>query len=155
MFCARSPLRSTSVAALGVLAVAVSVVGCHGRSASVRREGDLATAEAEAKAHEVTLTSAELDSSGRPTGLPPSGASSAADNEMNAAFRLEQSDYRARLLVRLDQLDRAVLRARPGSDLRARRALLKSDLDAVNRSTEQDWATLRTKLERDLGPEQR
>ena len=32
----------------------------------------------------------------------------------------------------------------------SRRDFLKADLDAVNRSTEPDWATLRTKADRDL-----
>ncbi|GAC1561919.1 MAG: hypothetical protein NVS3B10_19490 [Polyangiales bacterium] len=77
---------------------------------------------------------------------------------MEAAFRLEQSDYRNRLEHALDLLDGEVARthkngAATGSRataLRARRALLTSDLAAVDRSTEQDWATLRTKVERDL-----
>jgi hypothetical protein len=150
MPCARSHLRPTSTAL--ALAIAVLGVGCHGRSASARHESDRATAEAEAKAQEVTLTSAELES---PAADARSSARTTGDDEMNAAFRLEQSDYRSRLQVALDQLDRAVLRTRPSRDLRTHRALLKADLDAVERSTEQDWATLRTKLERDLESEGR
>ena len=148
MFFARSPLCSPSIVIVGALAVAVAGAGCHGRSASVRRASDQATAEAEAKAQETTITSAELDQTA-------AGARTTGDDEMNAAFRLERSDYRERLQVALDQLDRAVLRTRPSRDLRTRRAVLKSDLDAIERSTEQDWATLRTKLERDLDTEQR
>jgi hypothetical protein len=83
---------------------------------------------------------------------------SRANGETIAAFRLEQSDYRGRLRRALDRLDDALGQlpasaspsdARTG-DLRARRDLLKADLDAVDRSTEPDWATLRTKEERDL-----
>ena len=81
---------------------------------------------------------------------------------MVAAFRLEQSDYRARLEAALNQLDKAVARASPNGPRhgsagesraagapRAARAS-QADLEAVDRSTEQDWATLRTKIERDL-----
>ena len=151
-FCTRPPFRQTAVILMGVLCVAGLGVDCHRRSAGARRESDRATAAAEAMAQQATITSAEVDAS----------ATSGGD-ETSAAFRLEQSDYRRRLQVALDQLDRAVLRSgrsradaapsgRHVHELRSRRALLRSDLEAVDRSTEQDWATLRTKLERDLDP---
>ena len=73
----------------------------------------------------------------------------------------DRGDWRRhRCLSCLDLLDQEV--ARPHrvaggaqresrtAALRARRDLLKGDLVAVDRSTEQDWATLRTKVERDL-----
>lgn len=131
---ARSHLALIGVVLLGAL-------GCQGRSAAVRREADRATAEAESRAQEATITSAAI------VPAPEEG-----DDATTAAFRLEQYDYRGRLSVALDQLDKAVLHSRASRDLRARRALLKADLEAVERSTETDWATLRTKLERDLEP---
>jgi hypothetical protein len=135
---------------LGVLGIAASFpIGCRGRSATARRDDDLATSEAEAKAkaQEVTITGAELAPR-----ASEATAQAARDEEMTAAFRLEQSDYRGRLQMALDQLDRAILHSRSG-DLRARRRLLKADLEAIDRCTEHDWATLRPKLERDLATE--
>ena len=135
----RLPLAT--LALLGVAAVCEP--GCHGSPATSRRDGDRATAEAEAKAQEATITSAEVS---------PTADAGATSGEMAAAFRLEQSDYRGRLQRALDQLDTAILRASRSRELRARRRVLKADLEAVDRGTEQDWATLRTKLERDLVP---
>jgi hypothetical protein len=133
------------VGALALAALATATAGCHRTSDAERRQSDQATAEAEQKAQEpqeASLTSATLD---------------AAPDEMGAAFRMEQSDYRGRLQHALDLLDGEVVRARRAgeprarrNDLRARRSLLKADLVAVDRCTEQDWATLRTKVERDL-----
>jgi hypothetical protein len=129
--------------------------GCHNESAAARRASDRATAEAEERAQEASLTSATFE--------PHADAEEASDEALRAkgetiaAFRLEQSDYRGRLQRSLDQLDGEVLHARGARfrearirDLRARRDLLKADLQAVDRSTAQDWATLRTKVERDL-----
>jgi hypothetical protein len=130
--------------------LAGSGAGCRGRSAAAHQESERATAEAEARAGEATTTSAELSVDDAATSVR-----GPVDSEMAAAFRLEQSDYRNRLQIALDQLDTAVRRSARGDsrrhDLSEQRALLKSDLVAVDRSTEQDWATLRTKLERDLG----
>jgi hypothetical protein len=139
--------RSQLLVAFALAALATATAGCHRTSDAERRQSEQATAEAEEKAaeekaQEASLTSATLD---------------AARDEMNAAFRMEQSDYRGRLQHALDLLDGEVVRARRAgeprarkNDLRARRSLLKDDLVAVDRSTEQDWATLRTKVERDL-----
>jgi len=149
-------LRSHHLVAFAFAALGMATIGCHRRSDAVRREAEQATAEAEEKAQEATLTSAPLEAKdeARETGDDALRARS----EMVAAFRLEQSDYRGRLQHALDLLDGEVARARHtgdprsgrGSALRARRALLKADLAAVDRSTEQDWATLRAKVERDL-----
>lgn len=157
------------VAVLAVVSGLTSLAfgsGC-GKSADMkRREAALsaqATAAAEEIASEATLTSASsavVDSSPRAT--EGGEAEVRAKGETVAAFRLEQSDFRVRLRDALDSLDRDLAHARrttpPATrqndtnlrDLRAKRALLKTDLDAVERTTEPDWATLRTKLERDL-----
>jgi hypothetical protein len=114
--------------------------GCHDDREAERRESARATATAEQMASEGTLTSATVEK-------PASSAETErARGEIVAAFQLEQADYRGRLRRALDALDKEAGRGRPGD----RRALLKADLDAVDRATEQDWATLRTKVDRDL-----
>jgi hypothetical protein len=135
-----------------VLAAAVIVAGCREREAG-RRDAAEATAAAEQIASEGTLTSATVEI---PGGSPDEER---ARGETIAAFQLEQADHRARLQRALDALDKDVVLVRKNGvhrdvrlrELRVRRALLKGDLDAVDRSTEPDWATLRTKVDRDLG----
>jgi len=148
--------RLLVVLALALAALGTATAGCRGTSDVARRQSDQATAEAEEKAQEASLTSAALTA--KDEAHEAGEEVQRAQGEMVAAFRLEQSDYRGRLQHALDLLDGEVVRARRagesrtgrGSDLRARRALLKADLVAVDRSTDQDWATLRTKVERDL-----
>ena len=144
------------VVALGLAVLAPAMAGCHGRSDVARARAEQATAMAEEQAQEASLTSASLDAKDQQR--EAGEEAQRARGEMIAAFRLEQSDYRGRLQQALDLLDGEVVRAhRAGEsrhartgDLHARRALLKADLVAVDRSTEQDWATLRTKVEHDL-----
>jgi hypothetical protein len=146
---APSLVALVAAAALGLLAA----TGCQKESAAARRASDRATAQAEEKAQEASLTSATLEADAQAS----TDEALRARDELIAAFLLEQSDYRSRLQRALDQLDAEIRHARPARrgegrvrDLRARRNLLKADLQAVDRSTEQDWATLRTKVERDL-----
>ena len=147
----RSPLLlALTLAALGL------ATGCHERSDAARRQAAQATAEAEEKAQEASLTSAMVET--KDEAREAGDDAQRARGEMVAAFHLEQADYRARLQHTLDLLDHAVARPRRGgaqpesraAELRSRRDLLKADLVAVDRSTEQDWATLRTRVERDL-----
>ena len=135
-----------------VLAFSVGIsVGCDRDADRGRRASAQATAEAEENAAEVTLTAATVESKDA-----LADQALRAQDEVVAAFRLEQMDYRTQLETALDTLDhriartRLVARERHPSDLKARRALLKADLTALDRATEQDWATLRTRLERDL-----
>lgn len=157
--------RRPSVVA-SLLVAAALLLGCRGDREAERRASAQATAEAEERAQEATVTSAMLEQKSSAAEQDASEASLRANNEMIAAFRLEQSDFRGRLERSLDVLDHQILRAPRGAafartgqpergderlrDLRARRDLLKTDLDAVNRSTEPDWATLRTKVDQDL-----
>ena len=147
--------RSQLLVALALAVLGAATTGCHRRSETARRQSEQATAEAEEKAQETSLTGAALEA--KDASREEGDEALRARGEMVAAFRLEQSDYRGRLQHALDLLDGEVARARHaaearsgrGSALRARRALLKADLVAVDRSTEQDWATLRAKVERD------
>lgn len=150
-------LRSMLVVAVALSALGTATVGCQRTTDAARqRQSEQATAEAEEKSHEASLTSATLEA--KDEARDAGDEALRARSEMVAAFRLERSDYRSRLQHALDLLDGEVARARRAampraaraSDLRARRALLQADLVAVDRSTEEDWATLRTKLERDL-----
>ncbi|MDB5213474.1 MAG: hypothetical protein JWO86_1401 [Myxococcaceae bacterium] len=148
--------RSPFLLVLAFTVLGTATAGCRGNSDAARRQAAQATAEAEEKAQEASLTSTvlQLKDEAREAGEE----SQRARGEVIAAFRLEQSDYRSRLQRSLDLLDGEVAHARRGMaqresrvrDLRSRRDLLKDDLVAVDRSTEQDWATLRTKVERDL-----
>lgn len=151
----RSPLLDAALA-VTLVVIGAAASGCHRESTAARQQAQQATAEAEEKAQEASLTSAALEA--KDEAREAGEEAQRAQGETIAAFRLEQSDYRGRLQHALDLLDGELAHARrPGeprggraADLHARRALLKGDLVAVDRSTEQDWATLRTKVERDL-----
>ena len=158
----RRPSRPSIVVALAVSALgalgSAAGMGCRSpsRADAARRQSDEATAEAEEKAQEATLTSATMEV--KDEARQSADDALRAKGEMIAAFRLEQSDYRGRIQRALDGLDKEIGRVRLASarrggalrDLQARRDLLKSDLDLVERSTEPDWATARIKLDRDL-----
>jgi hypothetical protein len=150
--------RISLLAVFALAALGAATTGCHRSTSDTERQKAVqATAEAEEKAQEGSLTSAAIE--------PPADEAREAGDEATrargeviAAFHLEQADYRGRLQRALDRLDGEVTRARRAGDQRsarsgdlgARRALLKTDLVSVDRSTEQDWATLRTRVERDL-----
>lgn len=132
---------------------ALAVVGACRTSAEEKQRQ--ATAAAEEEARETTLTSATIDAD---AGAGANGDALRARSEAIVAFRREQSEYRARIRERLDATDRALARARTKhgagdvSDLEATRGDLASDLEAIDRSTEEDWATLRPRLDRALAP---
>jgi hypothetical protein len=109
-----------------------------------------ATAHTERIAQETTITSGDLS------------ANDAADDEALrdraealAAFRREQLDMRRTLQRRIDRLDDEVAAKHPEQPekvtaLTARRQLLKADMDSLDRSTEDDWPALETKIDRDI-----
>lgn len=139
-----------------VLVVSALESGCRSRREAERQDGDQATAEAEEQAREVTLTGATLDAKDDARAADESARR--ATDEVVGAFRLEQADYRKRLQRAIGSIESREMSAdgtdKKASDttreLRIRRDLLKSDLEALDRSTEPDWATLRNKIERDL-----
>jgi hypothetical protein len=142
---------------MALVVAAALACGCREDREAGRRESAEATATAEQMASEGTLTGATVEQPESPA------EAERARGEIIAAFRLEQADYRLRLQRALDALDKEVAHARQAvadretrlKELRARRSRLKADLDAVDRCTEQDWATLRTKVDRDLAPGRR
>jgi hypothetical protein len=139
-------MSSRRCAAVGLALLAGTALGAGGCRTRDRREaGARATAEAEAKAQEVTTTSAAFE-------LPPAALD--AGDEALATLRDEQSEYRAKLEAELDAID-ARLRSVPAKRRAAdpsfrRRAALKKHLDALDRSTAQDWPALKAKIDRDL-----
>lgn len=138
-------------AAVVLLVVAAAGSGCRGRKEAEREEARQATAEAEEKAREATLTGAKLEA--QEDARAADETARRANTEIVSAFRLEQADFRKRLLnaiVTLESMEKQSDAQAPSGDVRAHRDLLKSDLDALDRSIEPDWATLRTKIERDL-----
>lgn len=156
-----SNVSNVSAALLvAVIAAASAAAGCTKGADAARRQSEEATAEAEERAQEATLTSATFEA--KEEAKKANDDALRAKGEMIAAFRLEQSDYRGRIARALDALDkeiahpRASQAGRPGAKhgspeaYRARRDLLKTDLDLLERSTEPDWATTRSKLDRDL-----
>lgn len=121
------------------LALVVAAGGCHGTSDSERR----ATTEAEQQASETTITNAVID------------ASESVEADALAETRRQQLEYRYRLQTALDQLDTRRKDAKKrGADhvklVDARRAVLRKDLDALDSSNDDDWASLKQKIDRDL-----
>jgi hypothetical protein len=149
---------------LGVVLLGCSLslgaaVGCHRTTTEAeRRASEQATAAAEEIAQEASLTSATLETEEQQLAREKADEAARANSETIAAFQLEQADFRRRLQRALDVLDKEIAHPRGTAtrrdarvrELRGRRDLLKADLQAVDRSTDQDWATLRTKVERDL-----
>jgi hypothetical protein len=106
-----------------------------------------ATAQAEEPASKTTVTSVTIEE-----------ASTRGGAVSSVTFRTEQAEYRRKLRAEIDRLDRLVSAARPSKgraattalDLEARRDALVGDLAWLDRITQQDGATLRPKLDRDL-----
>lgn len=151
-----------AVVIVAVIAAASAAAGCTKGADAARRQSDEATAEAEERAQEATLTGATIEV--KDEAKQSNDDALRAKGEMIAAFRLEQADYRGRIARALDALDKDLATAprqaahptRAGAKrgsaeaLRTRRDLLKTDLELLERSTEPDWATTRSKLDRDL-----
>lgn len=128
-----------------LLALAGSVasgLGCR-TSAAERRASQRATAEAEEKASETTLTSAAIEPAGETL------------TDVDSALREQQSDYKKRLSEALDALDARRAQAKRRGEahvklLDARRDVLKHDLESVDRTSDQEWAALKARIDRDL-----
>ncbi len=131
-------MRAGVAFALAIPFIAVAATGCRRDDEEQRRANE----RAEHIAQETTITSGELTRD---------SADAAVDDELReqaaslAAFRREQLATKARVQKELEALDGAKSRS-------PRRATRKSDLDAIDRATEQDWPALRQRIEKDVNP---
>lgn len=137
----------------------VGSVACRKSSEEQLREAQKATEEAEQKASQTTITSAEIE---------PAKQSEAEDEarvardralrehaEAITAARNEQLAYRAKLQAALDKLDvqRHGAKTRGHVHVKAidgKREVLKHHLDSLDRTTDTEWASLKAKIDRDL-----
>ncbi|HEY8077176.1 MAG TPA: hypothetical protein VIF62_23780, partial [Labilithrix sp.] len=117
----------------------VAATGCRRDDDQQRRANE----RAEHIAQETTITSGELTRDG--------GAErEAVDDELReqasslAAFRREQLATKTHVQKELDALDR--------KGASPRRAMLRKDLEAIDRATEADWPSLRQRIEKDVNP---
>lgn len=133
----------TAMRRVGLVCVLVLAASC--RRDEARREAERATEAAEKIAEavsETTVTAAEIP--GREEHLD--------------TLRIEHDEYRRKLRGALDALDHeAKQHARRGAGhtkvIAGRRETLKHHLDAIDRSTREDWAALKAKIDRDLDTE--
>lgn len=135
-------MRIRSSLVLPALLSALVAGGCRG-SAGERRAGERATAEAEETASETTITNAVI------APLDDTRVT------VSDAVREQRDEYRAKLQAALDALDakRADAKRRGTAHLKlleGRRDVLKHHLDALDRTTDQDWAALKAGIDRDL-----
>lgn len=140
----------------------LAALSCRDRA---RDDAEL-TADAESAARRTTLTGGSL----------PGATRDAARDETLEAVRAEQVEARGRLATEIDRIDAQLAAVRTDLErdaagvspaarrtaatreereaarkLLQRRELLEGDMNAIERSTAQDWPTLRAKLDRDLG----
>lgn len=165
----RAGSSNAFVVVVSVVMTALLAGGCRKSSEEQRREAQKATAEAEEQASQVsqtTITNAEIGASDGPR--TEEGRTEAAEEAREARARAlrehaeaitsarnEQLEYRGKLQLALDGLDAKRRDAKKRGHVHvkaidARREVLKHDLDALDRSTDTEWASLKSKIERDL-----
>ena len=162
----RSAVRaqfSKAFVVVSVVVTALSSGACRKSSEEQQREAQKATEEAEQKASQTTITSGELgDVSGAPEANEEATEEARvareralrAHAEAITTVRNEQLEYRGRLQGALDQLEAKRREAKKrgyGHDVvDAHREVLKHDLDALDRTADTEWASLKAKIDRDL-----
>ena len=143
-----------------VVVTALFAGACRRKSSEEQlREAQQATAEAEQQASQVsqtTITSAEME---------PREAQDEAREARDRALREhaeaitsarnEQLEYRGKLQAALDELDAKRRVAKKRGDVHvkaveARRDVLRHHLDALDRTTDTEWAALKARIDRDL-----
>lgn len=173
--------RGTLVMSL-LLAVGAAHAGCKKSYERERREAAEATAQAEKQAREaqqVTITSAEYEPNAEEKANEAEDEALRKQAQAIAALRHEQLDYRARVQKEIDRIDERIgdvrqtiegvkgkkkssaegrgERGSPKEEARAsglhqRREMLRADMDAIDRSTGEDWPTVKARLDKDLKP---
>lgn len=157
----RVPARfSKAILTVSVVATALSGAACRKSSEEQQREAQKATEEAEQKASQVsqtTITSGELGASEDLTEEAREARERALREQAEAitTARNEQLEYRGDLQSALDRLDKKRREAKKRGPsyvkaIDARREVLKHDLDALDRTTDGEWASLKAKIDRDL-----
>jgi hypothetical protein len=129
---------------LGVLGAASSA--CNKSVENQRAEAEKAGAKAKEKARsaqEATHEAAE------------------EHNELLAAIARERKEYIVKLDEEVRAIERRILALDPIVDtyerdrLTQRRELLRADLDAIQKSTNETWAAVKAKIDRDLADDSR
>lgn len=160
---------SNAFVVVSVVVTALSAGACRKSSEEQRREAQKATAEAEEQASQVsqtTITNAEIGASDGPRAderraEAQEEAREAHDRALRehaeaiTSARNEQLEYRGKLQSALDRLDvkRRETKKRGQVHLKAldaKRDVLKHDLDALDRTADSEWASLKAKIDRDL-----
>lgn len=137
---------------LGVAMIGIAATGCRKSAETERKEAVEATEKAEDTSRKARNDAVD------------------ERNDYLAAIRREQLDYRERLHDELDDVDRKlndfhVDIGRDGivhyderradvakvKELVDRRTVLRTDIDALESSTDKDWDTVKAKLDADLG----
>lgn len=155
---------------LAILAVGAADAACKKSYESERREAAEATAKAEKEAREaqqVTITSGTYEPNAEEKANEAEDEALRQQAEAIATLRREQLDYRGRLQKEIDELDRTIADVRQtiegtngkkstakdeakASGLLKRRELLRSDIDAIDRSTSDDWPATKGRIDKDL-----
>lgn len=156
----RSSVRaqfSNAFVVVGVVVTALSGVACRKSSEEQHREAQQATAEAEGKASQTTITSGEIGSDTEASEEANEARDRALRERAEAitTTRNEQLAYRGKLQSALDRLDKSRRDAKHHGQshvkaIDARREVLRHDLDAVDRTADTEWASLKAKIDRDL-----
>lgn len=141
---------------VSVFVVASLASACRPNAEQKQSAAARATAEAEERASQTTITSGVVDDAADAS-ITGDDDAIRAKAEAIAAFRSEEAEYRGKLQAEIDRLDHRIGESKKKGrsapvprDLETRREILLKDLASIDRSTEQDWATLRPKLDRDL-----
>jgi hypothetical protein len=151
---------SKAFVVVSVVVTALSASACRKSSEEQQREAQKATEEAEqqaSQASQTTITSGELAGDDDAT----EGARVARERALReqaeaiTTARNEQLEYRGKLQSALDRLDKKRVEAKKRGPshvkaIDARREVLKHDLDAIDRTADTEWASLKAKVDRDL-----
>ena len=147
--------------ALALAATSIGGMACRKSPEAERKEAERAALNAQETAAEAQEKADDKARRARIEALNE-------HNDYLAAVRREQLDYRDRLHDELDDIEHKLVDMRVDIDrdgvahydgketnkvkeLMDRRAALRSDIDALENSTEKDWDSVRERLDRSLG----
>lgn len=147
-------------AAIALSIASIASAACRKSAEEERKEAARAAQEMQKETAEAELHAAEVAREGRIEAMEER-------NELLAAVRREQLDYREKLHEELDAIDQQLAEKKidvgrdgvvtyQGNDpkvkeLVARRSTLRSGIDALENSTEQSWESVKSQLDKLLG----